>query len=346
MSLQVDVHLFLRVNGVILDVRTPEEYYNGHIPGALNLPLFENEERAKVGLCYKQRGREAAIELGLQCVGPKLVNMIQKAKQLAPQRKVCIYCWRGGMRSGSVSWLLQLAGFDVTTLKGGYKAFRRWACRSFSLPATINLLGGMTGCAKTEILQQLVELGEQVLDLEQLANHRGSSFGSLGMPEQPTSQHFSNKIALKWLEFDRQKPIWIEAEGSSIGTASVPQELFQQMQKAIITIEVVRTLEERIEHLIQLYGNQSIQDLILATDRIRKRLGGNKTDEAIKFIQQGDLRAAIRIVLYYYDKTYRYVLSEKSGVVHQVDVSTLDAQAAAKIIKQKFESLRMQSQEQ
>eukprot|EP01025_Chloroclados_australasicus_P029534 TRINITY_DN2952_c1_g1_i1.p1 TRINITY_DN2952_c1_g1~~TRINITY_DN2952_c1_g1_i1.p1 ORF type:complete len:324 (-),score=2.36 TRINITY_DN2952_c1_g1_i1:182-1153(-) len=145
MSLQVDVHLFLRVNGVILDVRTPEEYYNGHIPGALNLPLFENEERAKVGLCYKQRGREAAIELGLQCVGPKLVNMIQKAKQLAPQRKVCIYCWRGGMRSGSVSWLLQLAGFDVTTLKGGYKAFRRWACRSFSLPATINLLGGMTG---------------------------------------------------------------------------------------------------------------------------------------------------------------------------------------------------------
>jgi tRNA 2-selenouridine synthase len=181
---------FFNIPGVILDVRSPAEYLQGHIPGAKSLPLLSDEERAKVGICYKQQGRETAVELGFEIVGPKCADFITQAKHLAPDKIVRLYCWRGGMRSESMAWLLERAGFHVTLLTGGYKAFRRWGRSLFQIPQNIIILAGMTGTGKTEILKALAAKGEQILDLEQLANHRGSSYGSLGQLPQPTNEQF------------------------------------------------------------------------------------------------------------------------------------------------------------
>ena len=244
---------FFQTLGVILDVRSPAEYNQGHIPGAVNFPLFNNEERALVGTCYKQKGKDEAVELGLAIASPKLADFVARAKILAPERQVRIHCWRGGMRSASVGWLLETAGFNVVILIGGYKGFRRWALSLFSVPQKIIVLGGMTGSGKTEILGALRNMGEQVLDLEALANHRGSSFGALGQPPQPTNEQFWNTIAMEWVKFDSTKALWVEAESKSLGLCRIPQEIFEQMEKAIV-IEIRRSRQERVEFLVEIWG--------------------------------------------------------------------------------------------
>ncbi|WP_416670847.1 tRNA 2-selenouridine(34) synthase MnmH [Egbenema bharatensis] len=176
---------FLTTPGIILDVRSPAEYEQGHIPGAVSFPLFSNEERAIVGTCYKQQGREQAIELGFEIAGPKCAEFVRRAKGLAPDRLVRVHCWRGGMRSEAIAWILKMAGLRVSVLEGGYKSFRRWVLSCFDQPKPILILGGMTGAGKTVILQELAVRGAQVLDLEALANHRGSSYGNLGLPPNP-----------------------------------------------------------------------------------------------------------------------------------------------------------------
>ncbi|MFK7783533.1 MAG: rhodanese-like domain-containing protein, partial [Crocinitomicaceae bacterium] len=137
-------------SSVLIDVRTPAEYEKGHIPGAVNLPLFTNEERVIVGTTYKQRSPEKALLEGLDFVGPKMSGFIKQAKVLAPEKKVTVHCWRGGKRSFSMAWLLEIAGFEVNTLKGGYKAYRNEVLSSFEkIKHQIIILGGRTGCGKT-----------------------------------------------------------------------------------------------------------------------------------------------------------------------------------------------------
>ncbi|MEO1522429.1 MAG: tRNA 2-selenouridine(34) synthase MnmH, partial [Cyanobacteria bacterium J06633_2] len=293
-SLPVDD--FFTCPGPILDVRSPDEFKQGHIPGAVSVPLFNDDERAQVGTCYKKRGREEAIELGLELVGSKLVTFVRLAKGLAEHsrwskdksRTVRVHCWRGGMRSGSMAWLLETAGLSVTTLDGGYKAFRRWVRKMLSVPKPIISLGGMTGTGKTYLLQALAASGEQTIDLEGLANHRGSSFGNLGLPPQPSTEHFENLIAMQWATLDPSRSVWIEAESRRVGSCRVPEELFNPMMRAPV-IQVVRSREERISNLIQEYGAVDKDGLVAATDRIRKKLGGLRTQQAIEAIQQGDL---------------------------------------------------------
>ena len=170
----------------ILDVRTPDEFAKGHMPTADNLPLFTTEERARVGTTYKQQGREAAILLGFDLAGPKWSTLILQALKLAPEKKVAVHCWRGGMRSGAVAWALDLYGFDTYVIKGGYKSYRRWVLQQSNMPYLLQVIGGMTGSGKTKILHELDRLGEQTIDLEDLAQHQGSSYGTLNRLVQPS----------------------------------------------------------------------------------------------------------------------------------------------------------------
>jgi len=328
------IQAFLTAAGPILDVRSPGEYEQGHISGALSFPLFSNDERAQVGTCYKQQGRDAAVELGFDLLGPKLVDLVRQAKAIAPHRCLRIHCWRGGMRSGGVAWGLELAGFQVSTLQGGYKSYRRWAREIFSQPRQIIVLGGMTGTGKTQILQALADLGEQILDLEGLANHRGSSYGNLDLPPQPSTEQFENLIGDRLALLDPSRPLWIEAESKRVGTCRVPPELFNQMEAAP-TLEVVRPLEERLDILVEVYGDTNREELIAATERIRKRLGGQRTQEAVALIQQESPREVCKIVLDYYDRTYRYDLERRNQVIPQVDIANHDPIAAAELLIEK-----------
>lgn len=329
----VSVQEFLATPGLLLDVRSPAEFQQGHIEGAVSFPLLSDHERAQVGTCYKQRGRDPAVELGFALAGPKFAGFIAEAKRLTRDRHLRLHCWRGGMRSEAVAWVLEMAGFQVTLLVGGYKAFRRWAHEQLARPKLLVILGGMTGTGKTDILTALANQGEQVIDLERLANHRGSSFGALGMPPQPTTEQFENQLALAWVQLEDQRPVWIEAESRQIGRCRIPDSVFQQMQQARM-VEVQRPRSERLTLLVQIYGQADRADLIEATERLRKRLGGLRTQQAIELLQQNQLAAAFDLMLDYYDQTYRYDLSRRSVPIQSVDLTGFSATDAAQRLRQ------------
>ncbi len=326
---QLAIDDFLEAPGLILDVRSPGEYEQGRVPGAISFPLFSNDERAQVGTCYKQKSREQAVELGFDLAGPKFGEMVRTAKKIAPDKVVRVHCWRGGMRSEAIAWMLTLAGFETITLTGGYKAFRQWVRRTVATPKNIILLGGMTGTAKTDILHALKAQGEQVLDLEGYANHRGSSFGAVCLPPQPSTEQFENMLATEWQTFEGQRPIWVEAESRSVGSCRVPPELFEQMSNAA-AIEITRPISERVALLVDIYGQANRDELVAATERIRKRLGGDRTQAAIAHIQSGDLASAVTITLDYYDRAYRYGLELRDRPVPEVDVTGHSPEQAAK----------------
>jgi tRNA 2-selenouridine synthase len=271
------------------------------------------------------------VELGFAIAGPKFAQFIVDAKRLAADRRVRIHCWRGGMRSGAVAWVLETAGFEVMTLAGGYKAFRRWAIAIFEPPKPILIVGGMTGTGKTDILAALRHKGAQVLDLEGLASHRGSSFGSLGLPPQPTNEQFENEIALRWAAFDASRPVWIEAESNRIGCCRVPEPLFHQMNRATV-LEIKRSRSERLAGLVKVYGTADRQALIEATIRIQKKLGGQRAKAAIALIQAEKLTEAFDIILDYYDKTYTYDLQRRKTKIEPIDVTGLEAAEIANLI--------------
>ncbi|MEO1069256.1 MAG: tRNA 2-selenouridine(34) synthase MnmH [Cyanobacteria bacterium J06638_6] len=326
---------FLQSSGPILDVRSPAEYDHGHIPGAVSFPLFSDDKRAQVGTCYKQVGRDAAVELGFDIAGPKCGEFVRAAKALAPKRKLRLHCWRGGMRSGGMGWILELAGFDVQTLTGGYKVYRRWVRDTLATPKPIVILGGMTGSGKTLILQALAALGESVLDLEGLAHHRGSSFGALLLPPQPSTEHYENLLAWQWDKFPVNRPIWLEAESRRVGTCRIPNELFAQMEAAP-ALEVVRSLDERLDLLVDIYGEASIAELVDATERIRKRLGGDRTQTAVHHIKASNLRAACAIILDYYDRAYRHDLERRGRTIPKLDISGLSPEDSARLLTEQL----------
>lgn len=324
----LDIADFLGAPGPVLDVRSPGEYAHGHIPGAVSFPLLTDGERAEVGTRYKKSGRNEAVELGFDIIGPKLGDLVRRAGELAPEGAVRVHCWRGGMRSRSTAWFLQTAGFRAVTLEGGYKSYRRHVRRIVAVPRSIRIVSGLTGTGKTSILNALEEAGEQVLDLEGLANHRGSSFGGLKMPPQPSTQHFENLIAERLSGFDPGRRLWIEAESARVGSCWVPEELFAQMKTAP-TVDLYRPLEERLDVLTETYGPADMEALVEATERIRKRLGGKRTRDAVELIRQKDLRGACRIILDYYDRTYRADLERRPVEVPRLDIGGLSPEGAA-----------------
>jgi tRNA 2-selenouridine synthase len=302
---QLDIVEFLEQSSgyLLLDVRSEGEFAHAHIPGALNLPLFSNSERAEVGTLYKQKGKNDAIQRGLELVGPKMAGFTAFVAERITDNKVFVHCWRGGMRSGSMAWLLNLMGWQVYTLKGGYKSFRGEVQRKLEQAANFVVLAGRTGCGKTDILHALRQQGEQVIDLEGLAHHKGSAFGALGQESQPSSEMFENMLYLQLKEMDYSRNIWLENESKAIGTVYMNHAFWLGISKAPVYI-VEADIETRIEKLTQEYGAFDTALLIDAVEKIEKRLGGVNCKEAVMAIEEGNIRRAVEITLVYYDKAY------------------------------------------
>ena len=298
----------------VIDVRTPAEFAAGHIPGAVNVPLFSNEERAEIGTAYKQEGRTRAVDIGLRRVGPRLAELAGELLALADPSdpRLHIHCWRGGMRSGSVAWLMESTfGCRVATLKGGYKAFRRWALDSFTQPRRVRFVSGLTGSGKTEILKELAGLGESIVDLEGLAHHKGSAFGNLGEAPQPTQAQFENSLALAWRATDPERLVWLEDESRMVGKCVLPEAIWNLKQDARYHVIEVPD-EERVRHLCEVYAGFPPEALQACLGAIQSRLGGGRTKAAIEAIQSGDFAEACRIILSYYDRTYQAGLAAHS----------------------------------
>ena len=301
------------LSSIIIDVRSPAEYEHAHIPGALNLPLFDNDERAMIGTTYKKQSREAAIKAGLPLFGNKMLPMIETVESwmAAAQKEnhltkptLYVHCWRGGMRSAAVAWLLDLYGYKVIQLTGGYKAYRNWVLEQFTIAYPLKVLGGYTGSGKTEILHALQEKNYSVIDLEGLAHHKGSAFGAIGQLAQPSQEMFENILAKKLWEVNKnKKPIWIEDESQRIGTVLIPTPLFHLMRNSTCYFMTI-PFEQRLLFILEGYGKFDQQSLIEATERIQKRLGGLETKNAVAHIMQGELKEAFSILLKYYDKWY------------------------------------------
>lgn len=302
--------------GVCFDVRTPAEFEQGHIPGAVNLPLFTNEERVIIGTLYKQQGREDAILRGLDMIGPKMRGFIEQVRDVVGTPDECprvyVHCWRGGMRSESMAWLLSFYGYKGAVLDGGYKAFRQYVLATFDdFQHPLLVLGGSTGSKKTELLHELNKLGEQTIDLEAIANHRGSSFGGLQKGPQPSVEMFENLLATELRTLDNTRHVWVEDESRMIGSVILPKPLYDRMQQST-TYVICIPEEERLAHLINLYGKASKSELIEGFVKIRKRLGGLALAQALDALDRGDLEEATKIALTYYDKAYNYGLEQRS----------------------------------
>jgi tRNA 2-selenouridine synthase len=309
-SVNINEFLKLSEQHPILDVRTAAEFVQGHIPGAINLPLFTNEERVIVGTLYKKEGKQPAVLKGLEIVGPKLSDYIRQAITHNKSGTFLVHCWRGGMRSSSMAWFLETYGFKCITLQGGYKSFRNHVLKSFNEQKNILILSGKTGSGKTPILHELQKTGEQIIDLEQLAHHKGSSFGALGEEKQNSQEQFENELSFEFSKLDNQKKCWLEDESRRIGANVIPEGLWNQMRVAkVIYIEI--PIEDRVKRIVEEYGNFSKDELISAIERIAKRLGGQHVKRAIDAICVGDTASAFEICLVYYDKTYRFGIEQR-----------------------------------
>lgn len=327
-----DQFLTLRSRMHLLDVRSPMEYAKGHIPGASSMPLFTDDERAVVGTKYTKQGKDLAVLAGLEFVGPKLADMVRLARKMVNKDgEIALYCWRGGMRSGSVAWLLETAGFKVYLLRGGYKAYRTHVRYTIGKQeVNLKILGGMTGSGKTDILKSMKDLGAQVIDLEGYANHKGSAFGAIGQQPQPKAEMFENLIFDEWITFDFSRPVWVEDESKNVGSIFILDELWDKMILApLYRISVPK--EFRVGRLVKEYASFGKEVLQVALDKIERRLGNDQYKFCIQALEQNDFAAVASMTLTYYDKAYLNQNGKRVSEVYDIRLDNDDAQKAASI---------------
>ncbi len=350
-KITIEEFLQLAQSHLVLDVRSPGEFNHAHIPGAVSLPLFTDEERKIVGTSYKQQSRQEAIKIGLDYFGVKMKKMVEEtegivsrsslvglnAKNLSKNgqqetKNILVHCWRGGMRSAGVAWLLDLYGFKVYTLAGGYKAYRKWVRDQFEKEYKVKILGGYTGSAKTLVLQELQKNGQPVIDLEALANHKGSAFGALGEKPQPSQEMFENLLAEKLHQLAGLEGAWIEDESQRIGNLQIPMSFWETMRNSPVYFTDV-PFEERLNYLTEEYGKFEKEKLVNAIIRIQKRLGGLDTKTAINFLIENNHRECFNILLKYYDKWYGKGLYNRENIkdllikipCNEIDVKVITA---------------------
>ncbi len=331
-TIDISQYFELKANYSIVDVRSPVEFMQGHLPNAHNIPLFTNEERATVGTIYKQQGKSLAIEKGFEFVSPKLLKYINLANEIAPNKKIILHCFRGGMRSKNFGWLLKTAGFEVKIFKGGYKQYRQNLLQTFALPIKLIVIGGYTGSAKTGIIKVLKLKGEQVLDLEGLAHHKGSSFGSINESKQPSQQNFENNLFEELNALDRTKPIYIEDESYNIGRLAIPYTLWLQMKQAPILIIKIDS-KYRVEQLVKDYATTDVKLLQAAMWRIKDQLGGAACHAAIDHLNNGELAEAATLALNYYDKSYDYNHNKRvCKNIYAITSESIDVETNAQLL--------------
>ena len=324
---------FRNLTSPIIDVRSPGEYSQGHWPGSINIPLFSDNERETIGKSYKKESRLKAIFNGLKVTLPNTTKLLEiiiqtTKKQDGRKKSLRIYCWRGGMRSNAFAWLARTIGIKTYLLKGGYKSYRKWVLNQFESNLPIRLVGGKTGTRKTDLLNYIKNENIHVIDLEGIANHRGSSFGSLGMKEQPTTQNFENILAESFCTFheNNANEIWIEAESSNLGKCRIPNSLYTKMKKAPV-LEIIKSKAERVKNLVNLYSQNSQHELKDAVNRISKRLGPLRTKEALTAIDKKEWSKVCEAMLDYYDKCYEYEL-KKTNNINSVDLNGLSLKSS------------------
>lgn len=367
-KITIEAFLSLAKQHPVLDVRSPGEYNHAHIPAAYSLPLFTDEERKQVGTAYKQQSREAAIKTGLDYFGVKMRKMVEEAEEIignwqlavenqqTPQSElptancVLVHCWRGGMRSAAVAWLLDLYGYKVYLLVGGYKAYRKWVLSQFEKDYNFNIIGGYTGSGKTLLLHELQKQGKTIIDLEGLANHKGSAFGAIENMPQPKQEMFENSLAQALAQsavdsgqsatgnegpasFVNCQPltancIYIEDESQRIGNLQIPMPLWYTMRKAPVFFADI-PFEERLKYITDEYGKLKKEYLKDAILRIQKRLGGLETKNAVNFLEENNYAACFRILLTYYDKWYHKGLYNReniSSLLNKIPCTGVDTQ--------------------
>jgi tRNA 2-selenouridine synthase len=310
----------------VIDVRSPSEYRQGHIPGAVNIPLFDDQERKVVGTTYKQVNKEAAMYEGLEFAGRKLTLLAREGVRIAGKnRSLLVHCWRGGMRSKSMVWLFETMGLSCSLLKGGYKSYRNYVRQVLNIPLKLLVIGGRTGSGKTAILNHLKTTGQQVIDLEGLAHHKGSAFGALGESEQPSTEQFENDLGHVIQGLDPERVTWIEDESRNVGKCVLPVELYSKMKEATLVFLDI-PMDLRAKHLVGDYARYKQEDLKACVMKIEKRLGGERTRDALDAIGRKDFFQTAMLTLHYYDKAYMYSLEKnhehyhilRSGVVDPV----------------------------
>ena len=371
-KINIEYFLELSKNHPVVDVRSPGEYNHAHLPGAYSLPLFTDEERSVVGTAYKQESREKAIKHGLDFFGPKMRGMVEEVERIISNRQeaidknatsnngkalptancILLYCWRGGMRSGAVAWLLDVYGFKVYTLVGGYKKFRNYVLDTFKLPFELKIVGGYTGSGKTEVIKELERKGETIIDLEEIAKHKGSAFGNIGMPAQPTQEMFDNILGLE-LRTKRYEPrlngenpnpkfilkhspIWMEDESQRIGHINIPTELWYTMRNSPVYFLDI-PFEERLRHLTEEYGSLDKERMIDAIVRIKERLGGLEAKRAIEYLNEDNTIESFRILLKYYDKWYTKALHNRENInslLHLIACGSVSPENSKKLVQQ------------
>ena len=358
-KITIEEFLALAKTNLVLDVRSPSEYAHAHIPHAKNLPLFNDEERKIVGTAYKQKSKEIAIKLGLDFFGTKMRAMVEEVEQLAVgsvqlakstsqieessqianSNCILVHCWRGGMRSAGVAWLLDLYGFKVYTMVGGYKAYRNWVLQQFERDYNFKIIGGYTGTGKTLLLSALAKENNATIDLEGLANHKGSALGGIGQAAQPSQEMFENFLAKELFQKNNNNSqyneptanyppptancIWLEDESQRIGDLQIPMPLWRTMRSSKVYFFNI-PFEERLQYLTEEYGVQKKDALVTAIMRIQKRLGGLETKTAINFLLENNCKESFRILLTYYDKYYLKGLHNRENAKELI--TTIDAE--------------------
>lgn len=331
-GIEVSDFLERAANCPVLDVRSPSEYKQGHLPGAINIPLFNDSERALIGTLYIQKGREVAIIKGLDICIPKTSSYMKKVHRLVKRKSILLYCWRGGMRSATIAQVFEKAGYSVFILIGGYKSYRRFIRARLAEKARIVVLGGYTGSGKTEILHAIGKRKEQIIDLEKLANHKGSVFGALGQSPQPTNEQFENNFYLQWSRMDLSNPVWLEDESRMIGKITLPDPLFEQISTGIL-IQVLTPLPLRIERLVSEYSCFSRAKLGEALNRLHQRIGGTNTRDALQALKERKYDTVAAIVLSYYDKAYQFAIDRrKNQSIYRIELNQSDNESNAEKI--------------
>jgi tRNA 2-selenouridine synthase len=330
----------------LIDVRAPIEFAEDHLPGAINLFVLNDEERSEVGTIYKQQSVFEARKVGAAMVSRNIASHLSSELKDKPGGyKPLIYCWRGGQRSGAMATVLAQVGWPVTLLEGGYKAFRKRVLNDLqTLPSqfTYRVLAGLTGTGKTEILHRLREQGEQVLDLEGLANHQGSLLGEPKGGQGVSQKAFDTRLWHALSVMDPARPVWTEAESAKIGQVFCPKDLLQ-MLRASVRIEVVVPIDSRVRYLNDRYDHwQSNPEALL--DKLKwlnQRHGQAEVDAWSALAKAGEGHAFVkRLLESHYDPAYQSALANASGPAREIATDALLDDgcelAAAKLLQMEF----------
>lgn len=317
-------------NTCMIDLRSEGEFEEGTIPGALNIQLFNNEERAKIGTIYKQVGTEEAKILGLEIAGPKGTKMFKQISHLAQEKSVLLFCWRGGMRSKYTWAVMNSLGLDVYRVQGGYKAYRRYVhgyLDKAAIPHKSIVLHGLTGVGKTIVLKRLSDMGLPILDLEHIARHRGSAYGKIGLPPSPSQKDFEAEIVLSLSSAEARGIIFVECESRRVGKLIVPPSIMNSMSNGYRVL-LYSDLGTRVQRIIDEYTNgpnNNIEQLQKSTSMLTKSLGKNTVGELNNKLSQKRFSEVFSfLLLNYYDPLYKYPEEPSKDYQLSVDCTDLD----------------------